>query len=99
MSTEANRSLTILRRWQVEGKTGLSRSTIYRRMREGTFPHAISLGGRMVGWREADVDQFLQNPARYRASVQVVQDAREGQACEMGAAPGAASMIPSMRRG
>ncbi|WP_081053618.1 AlpA family transcriptional regulator [Burkholderia territorii] len=58
----------ILRRRQVEQCTGLSRSTIYKRMRDGTFPPAIALGGRMVGWRVGDIEQFLENPARYRAS-------------------------------
>jgi prophage regulatory protein len=75
MSTESDGSLAILRCRQVEAKTGLSRSTIYERMRDGTFPHAISLGGRMVGWRVGEIDQFLQNPARYRTRVTTVQDA------------------------
>ncbi|HEV3423202.1 MAG TPA: AlpA family transcriptional regulator [Paraburkholderia sp.] len=57
----------ILRLRQVAQKTGLSRSTIYKRMRDGTFPPAVPLGGRMVGWRVGDVERFLMNPARYRA--------------------------------
>ena len=63
-NSEANR---ILRRRQVEERTGLSRSTIYRRMQAGTFPPAIALGGRLVGWRAADIEKFLESPARYRA--------------------------------
>lgn len=74
MSTESDGSLAILRRRQVQAKTGLSRSTIYKRMQDGTFPHAISLGGRMVGWRVTEIDQFLQNPARYRSRVTTVQN-------------------------
>ncbi|ORC50188.1 AlpA family transcriptional regulator [Burkholderia sp. A27] len=74
MFAEEDESLAILRRSQVEAKTGLSRSTIYKRMRDGTFPSAIPLGGRMVGWRVADIDQFLKNPARYRAPVKVRSD-------------------------
>ncbi|WP_081074734.1 helix-turn-helix transcriptional regulator [Burkholderia cepacia] len=68
MSWNDDGTRTILRRRQVEQCTGLSRSTIYKRMRDGTFPPAIPLGGRMVGWRAADIEQFLVNPARYRAS-------------------------------
>ncbi|RQS69187.1 AlpA family phage regulatory protein [Burkholderia sp. Bp8963] len=68
MSWNGDEALTILRRRQVEQRTGLSRSTIYKRMRDGTFPPAIPLGGRMVGWRAADIERFLANPARYRAS-------------------------------
>lgn len=50
---------TILRRKQVEHRTGLSRSTIYERVRAGTFPRPISLGGRAVGWLEIEVDGWL----------------------------------------
>ncbi|WP_322104063.1 helix-turn-helix transcriptional regulator [Paraburkholderia sp. J41] len=57
----------ILRRKQVERTVGLSRSTIYQRMKDGTFPRAISLGGRMVGWRASDIALFLVDPSQYRA--------------------------------
>ncbi|MFM0758291.1 helix-turn-helix transcriptional regulator [Paraburkholderia strydomiana] len=66
MSIEDSGADRILRRRQVEARTGLSRSTIYRRMQAGTFPPAVPLGGRLVGWRAADIDAFLVNPARYR---------------------------------
>jgi prophage regulatory protein len=58
----------ILRRKQVEQLVGFSRSTIYQRMRHGTFPRAVPLGGRMVGWRASDIELFLADPAGYRAS-------------------------------
>ncbi|MBN3846116.1 AlpA family phage regulatory protein [Paraburkholderia sp. Ac-20342] len=58
----------ILRRRQVEQLVGLSRSTIYQRMKEGTFPPAVPLGGRMVGWRASDIELFLVDPAGYGAS-------------------------------
>ena len=67
MSTADSEARRILRRRQVEERTGLSRSTIYRRMQAGTFPPAVPLGGRLVGWRTADIERFLENPARYRA--------------------------------
>lgn len=57
----------ILRRKHVEQRTGLSRSTIYKRMKEGTFPPAVNMGRRMVGWRAADIERFIADPARYRA--------------------------------
>lgn len=49
----------ILRRKQVENRTGLSRSTIYLRIQEGTFPRPISLGTRAVGWLEHEIDEWL----------------------------------------
>lgn len=45
----------ILRRQEVESRTGLSRSTIYAWMKAGDFPQAVRLGSRCVGWREADI--------------------------------------------
>lgn len=50
---------TILRRPEVESRTGLSRSTIYAGMTKGTFPQAVKLGPRAVGWREADIVGWL----------------------------------------
>ena len=51
---------TILRLPAVKTSTGLSRSTIYLRVSLGTFPRPVSLGGRAVGWVEAEVQEWLQ---------------------------------------
>lgn len=50
---------TILRLPSVKSRTGLSRSTIYLRMSQGTFPKAVPLGARAVGWIEAEIDAWL----------------------------------------
>jgi prophage regulatory protein len=50
----------ILRLPAVRAVTGLSRSTLYNRMSEGRFPAPISLGGRAVGWIEAEVQEWLE---------------------------------------
>ena len=42
--------------------TGLSRTTIWRRAREGSFPSPVRLGGertRAVGWREQDIYDWI----------------------------------------
>lgn len=49
----------ILRRPDVEARTGLSRSTIYAWMEAGTFPRPVALGARLVGWKESDIDAWL----------------------------------------
>jgi len=49
----------ILRLPAVLARTGLSRSTIYLRISEGNFPKPISLGGRAVGWVEAEINAWL----------------------------------------
>lgn len=51
---------TILRLPAVKARTGLSRSTIYLRVAEGTFPKPVSLGGRAVGWVESEIQQWLE---------------------------------------
>ncbi|WP_250483047.1 AlpA family transcriptional regulator [Caballeronia sp. GaOx3] len=56
-----------MRRAEVESATGLSRSTIYQRIKAGTFPKPVHLGARSVGWRVADIDAFLSSPADYTA--------------------------------
>lgn len=51
--------ISILRRKQVEKRTGLSRSTIYLRIQEGTFPRPVNLGTRAVGWLENEIEAWL----------------------------------------
>ena len=49
----------ILRLSTVLLRTGLSRSTIYARIAEGRFPRQLSLGPNSVGWRETDIDVWI----------------------------------------
>jgi prophage regulatory protein len=51
---------SILRLPAVKTSTGLSRSTIYLRVSQGKFPKPVSLGGRAVGWLEAEIQDWLQ---------------------------------------
>ena len=51
----------ILRRPAVEARTGLSRSTIYAMMAEGTFPKPVRLGKRAVGWMESTISAWLES--------------------------------------
>lgn len=50
----------ILRLPEVKKSTGLSRSTIYVRIAQGAFPKPVGLGGRAVGWLEAEVQEWLE---------------------------------------
>lgn len=52
-------SKRLIRRPEVEQLTGLARSTIYARMKEGTFPQPVPLGGRLVAWAESDIQQWI----------------------------------------
>lgn len=50
----------LIRRPAVEALTGLSRSGIYDRIREGKFPAPVSLGGSAVAWVESQVIAWIQ---------------------------------------
>jgi prophage regulatory protein len=54
------RARQILRRKQVEEITGLSRSTIYQWMKNGSFPAPITLGSRSVGWDMAEIQDWIE---------------------------------------
>ena len=62
MAEHAQVAITILRRKQVQARIGLSRSTLYLRIAEGTFPKPVSLGARAVGWPANEVEAL--NAAR-----------------------------------
>lgn len=53
-------TISILRLPEVKSRTGLSRSTIYLRVKEGKFPEPVSLGERAVGWIESEVQKWLE---------------------------------------
>ncbi|MGA9135814.1 MAG: helix-turn-helix transcriptional regulator [Terracidiphilus sp.] len=59
----ANKTTTapicILRAKEVRERTGLSRSTIFLKIRRGEFPAGVSLGDRAVGWRSNEVDEWI----------------------------------------
>ena len=55
MAQQLPTAQTILRRKQVEAKTGYSRSTIYLHISQGLWPRQISLGARAVGWTDGEV--------------------------------------------
>lgn len=59
MSDQYQQGLSILRRKQVEARTGLARSTIYHHIKAGIFPRPVPLGPRAVGWLESDVSNWI----------------------------------------
>lgn len=61
----------ILRLKLVIAQTGLSRSTIYERMNEKSFPSAINLGGRTVGWLEHEIEDWINSQIQRSRTVRV----------------------------
>lgn len=58
----------IIRLKEVLLKTGLSRSTLYRKVALRTFPKQIAISTRCMGWRESDLNDWLRNPMAYEQS-------------------------------
>jgi len=55
----------ILRIDAVLERTGLTRSTLYRKIGRGTFPPQVKLSERCAGWRESAVNEWMHNPMFY----------------------------------
>jgi prophage regulatory protein len=55
----------ILRISAVLQQTGLSRSTLYRKIQHGEFPKQIKLSERCAGWRQSAVTAWMRNPMFY----------------------------------
>jgi prophage regulatory protein len=58
----------ILRIGTVLDRTGLTRSTLYRKIDAGTFPRQIAISIRCAGWRESAVREWMANPYGYEAA-------------------------------
>ncbi|AOR65663.1 MULTISPECIES: AlpA family transcriptional regulator [Pectobacterium] len=56
----------ILRRPEVEAKTGFKRAHIYNLMKEGRFPKPIRLGVRAVGWDSVEIDRWITDRLKER---------------------------------
>ena len=60
----------ILRISTVLDRTGLSRSTLYRKIQNGSFPRQVAISTRCTGWRESDVNAWMRNPMFYNVDDQ-----------------------------
>jgi prophage regulatory protein len=55
----------ILRLHTVLERTGLTRSTLYRKIAAGSFPRQIAISARCTGWRESAIETWIRNPMFY----------------------------------
>jgi prophage regulatory protein len=56
----------IIRLKTVLARTGLSRSTLYRKIAEGTFPRQVKISIHGAGWHESEIGRWVADPAGYR---------------------------------
>ena len=69
----------LIRLPEVLSRTGFGRTSIYRKMDEGTFPKSLKLGGpledsgkfdsRAIAWIEDEVDQWIRDRIEDRQEV------------------------------
>ena len=64
-SEPLDRLLTIK---QIAAQTGISRSTIYRRIQEGEFPKPVRIGPRATRWPESEIKIWLDELKRPEGS-------------------------------
>ena len=60
---------SMLRAPEVMERVGLSRTTLWRRVRAGTFPAPIELGPNAIGWPASAITSWIEKQPRrtYRA--------------------------------
>lgn len=56
----------IIRLRTVLARSGLSRSTLYRKIAEGTFPAQLRNSVHDAGWRESEIDRWVADPVGWR---------------------------------
>lgn len=61
--------MKIMRLNEVMDCTGLGKSSIYKFMAAGTFPQAIPLGQRAVGWLEDEIKEWITNRVKERNEI------------------------------
>ena len=66
---QQNENQRLIRRKEVQAKTGLGASSIYAMMKSGEFPQCLHLSERRVAWIESDIDKWIaERVANHRAT-------------------------------
>ncbi len=68
----------MLRVPEATARTGLSRTTLWRRVRAGTFPPPTELGENSIGWPESEIDAWLAKRPHRTYSVDTAPEAGAG---------------------
>ena len=62
-------TVVFLKRPEIEKRTGLKRSTIYEKIKAGTFPKPVKLGARAVAWPEAEINAWMEERIALRGAL------------------------------
>lgn len=67
---QQNENVRLIRRKEVQDKTGIGASSIYAMMKKGEFPQCLNLSERRVAWIESDIDQWIaERIANHKAAI------------------------------
>jgi prophage regulatory protein len=58
---------------EVRSRVKLSKVTIYRKVKAGTFPAQYELSANRVGWKESEIDAWCESRVRSNPRVRVVR--------------------------
>ena len=68
--SQQNENVRLIRRKEVQDKTGIGASSIYAMMKKGEFPQCLNLSERRVAWIESDIDQWIaERIANHKAAI------------------------------
>ena len=77
--TPPNQKHRFIRLPEVLSRTGFGRTSIYRKMEDGSFPKSLKLGGppkdpnefdsRAIAWIEEEVDQWIESRIQDRVTI------------------------------
>ena len=77
MTTSKNQKIEnnrLIRRKEVQEKTGLGASSIYAMMKSGEFPQCLNLSERRVAWIESDIVKWIaERVASHRATNAILE--------------------------
>ena len=68
----------IIRLKTVLSRTGLSRSTIYRKIAEGTFPAQLKISTNGTGWHESEINRWIADPVSWLQNASSMRSDKAG---------------------
>lgn len=72
--SQQNENVRLIRRKEVQDKTGIGASSIYAMMKKGEFPQCLNLSERRVAWIESDIDQWIaERIASHKATIATME--------------------------
>jgi prophage regulatory protein len=61
MSAVAKSRVNLILLPEVERRTTIRRATIYRLIKDGSFPRPVKIGRRIIGWVEEEIDLYIES--------------------------------------